>query len=177
MKSSEDEDDEATNFEIGCDKAGRMKKLKISATVNDELKVSNFMKFKYVLCKHPQSCFWYQVKSVPQNFLKGAAMGGYASFLILILKSKRERGIPKSVFEILIEIYRTQKKLMCRMGCLAASFSFLYKFFLCLLRAYFQSSFHRSFPFFSGCNHPTYLGLTSMCSFRLDHDPPSLLPA
>jgi hypothetical protein len=107
MKSSEDEDDEATNFEIGCDKEGRMKKLKISATVNDELKVSNFMKFKYVLCKHPQSCFWYQVKSVPQNFLKGAAMAGYASFLILILKSKRERGIPKSVFEILIEIYRT----------------------------------------------------------------------
>jgi hypothetical protein len=27
---------------------------------------------------------------------------------------------------------------------------------MCILRAYFQSSFHRSFPFFSGCKHYHY---------------------
>jgi hypothetical protein len=107
MKSSEDEDDGATNFEIGCDKTGKMKKLKITATVNDELKFSNFMNYKYVMCKHPESCFWYHFRGAPQNFLKGALMAGYASFLILILKSKRERGLPKTVFEILLEIYKT----------------------------------------------------------------------
>lgn len=44
--------DDDGNFEISCDDLGRMKKLKIAKTVNDELKFSNFMRYKYVLCKH-----------------------------------------------------------------------------------------------------------------------------
>ncbi len=99
-------------------------------------------------------------------------MAGYAGFLILILKSKRDRGIPKSFLEIILEVVKTQRKLMCRMGCLAASFTFLHKCFLCILRAYFKQSFHSSFPFFSGCKSFIILNNHSFCLY---HDPASLL--
>ena len=64
-KTTSSDEEEVDDFEIGCDKEGKMKKLKIPTTVNDELKISNIMKYKYVLCKHNESCFWYQFKSVP----------------------------------------------------------------------------------------------------------------
>lgn len=68
---------------------------------------------------------------------------------------------------------------MCRMGCLAGSFTFLHKLFLCLLRAYFQqtsgTTANRSFPFFAGCNYKNTINHHTI-SFRVDPDPTRLLP-
>ena len=153
-----EESAEEGGFQITTDQFGRMKKLKIAKTVNDEIKLSNFMQYKSVFCKHYQSCFWYQMNGVFQNFLKGAFMAGYASFLIVILKSKRD-SLNLSLLDIFKELFTTQKKLMCRMGCMAGSFTFLHKLFLCLLRSYFQQTTgalsYRSFPFFAGCKFNT----------------------
>ncbi len=163
-------------FQITTDQFGRMKKLKIAKTVNDEIKLSNFMQYKSVFCKHYMSCFWYQMDGVFQNFLKGAFIAGYASFLIVILKSKRDNK-NLSLLDIFKELLTTQKKLMCRMGCMAGSFTFLHKLFLCLLRSYFQQTSgapsYRSFPFFAGCKNHTYYFIYSFCVYS---DPTSLFP-
>ena len=83
-----------------------MKKIKIAKTVNDELKLSNFLFYKSVFCKHYQSCFKYQINNVFNNFLKGAILAGYLSFLILILNSKRNAK-KTSLFEIMTELLLT----------------------------------------------------------------------
>ncbi len=83
-----------------------MKKLKVAKTVNDEIKIANFTYYKSVFCKHYQSCFWYQMSGVLKNFLKGAFMAGYASFLIVILRSKRDN-LNLSILDILKELFKT----------------------------------------------------------------------
>eukprot|EP00347_Sterkiella_histriomuscorum_P018717 403344445 len=59
------------DFEFVGDSWGRMRKIKIAKSINDDLTFHNFMVYKYVLCQHQKSCFKHMVQSVPQNFIKG----------------------------------------------------------------------------------------------------------
>ena len=85
--SSDDKENGVIDYKIVCDGWGRMKKVKIARSVNEEMTVHNFMIYKYILCKHPQSCLKYIVNGSLTNFLKGFFISGYACLLIGILTS------------------------------------------------------------------------------------------
>ena len=62
-------------------------------------------------------------------------MAAYGCTIISILKNQRNK---TSFYSIFKEILETKRTLMCRFGMCAAFFTFLHKFFRCIMRAYIQ---------------------------------------
>ena len=124
-------------YELVQDENGRMKKVKVESLISDgSVTFRNFHLYKNVLCPHYESCFKNCTKGLISNFLKGAFLAAYGSFLIVMLKNKNI-GVRDLIIAIK-EIAMTQRALVCRTGLMAASFTILFKLLLCCLRAYFQ---------------------------------------
>eukprot|EP00347_Sterkiella_histriomuscorum_P007739 403347740 len=134
------------DFEFVGDSWGRMRKIKIAKSINDDITFHNFMVYKYVLCQHQKSCFKHMVQSVPQNFIKGLMFGTYINALIFLLEYKN-KNLP--FWEIIKLVVETRQKLVLKIGLFSASFTFFQKLFQCFQRAYFQKSHDKKFPFVS----------------------------